>query len=416
MTVKSSSQKYNMEHSGEFKLGALKNLEPAIASVRQYRNRSKKQKISGEKATSCHAGGDEKLSEVLAKIASLQKAASGDGAINLVRTYNVKLRLKKTLYKCFDCNQCFTNSEFLEMHENSHTTSGPHDTSGSRQDIDLKQQSFDESEMNLKQNAWFTGDFSDAEEDGDEIMLDCTVEEREDNYDITFDRNKCEKTYTVKVKKEVIGKCERCEKVFYSSQALELHKVEHEKFIDFAAIEPTINIDSPKIEESTFVLDENFFQVLSEMDASDILEVSESDVKRSPAAEILLEYKIVPRRTSKDNAADSKQNSPEPQQTPQKRPSSTEATIEGRFQCDICSKRFRFRPALTVHLRTHDNSRPFRCEDCGRRFISRAKLFLHSYGHRRLGDAPLRCERCDQEGFARPKQLLEHMLAEHSRQ
>uniref|UniRef100_A0A1Q3F318 C2H2-type domain-containing protein n=1 Tax=Culex tarsalis TaxID=7177 RepID=A0A1Q3F318_CULTA len=404
-----------MEHSGEFKLGALKNLEPAIASVRQYRNRSKKQKTSGDKASSCHGAGDEKLSEVLAKIASLQKAATGDGAINLVRTYNVKLRLKKTLYKCFDCNQSFTNAEFLELHdlefhENAHATSGLHDTSGPRQDIDLKQQSFDESEMNLKQNAWFTGDFSDAEEDGDEIMLDCTVEEREDNYDITFDRNKCEKTYTVKykVKKEPVGKCERCEKVFYSSEALELHKVEHEKFIDFAAIEPTINIDSPKIEESTFVLDENFFQVLSEMDASDILEVSESDVKRSPAAEIRLEYKIVPRRTSKD----SKQSSPEPQQTPLKRPPSNNG--EGRrFQCELCSKRFRFRPALTVHVRTHDNSRPVRCEDCGRRFISRAKLFLHSYGHRRSGEA-LRCERCPgREGFARPKQLLEHMLAEH---
>lgn len=286
---------------GEFKLGALKNLEPAITAVpRTYRNRAKKQKLSEE----CHGGGsDDKLSEVLAKIASLQKAATGDGAINLVRTYNVKLRLKKTLYKCFDCNQSFTNSEFLEMHENSHATSGSHDASGSRQDIDLKQQSFDESEMNLKQNAWFSGDFSDAEDDGDEIMLDCTVEEREDNYDITFDRNKCEKTYTVKykVKKEVVGKCDRCDTVFYSTEAIDLHKIEHERFIDFAAIEPTINIDSPKIEESTFVLDENFFQILSEMDASDILEVSESDTKRSPTSEIRLEYKIVPRRTSKDN-------------------------------------------------------------------------------------------------------------------
>lgn len=285
---------------GEFKLGVLKNLEPAISAVpRTYRNRAKKQKTSNDGP--CHGGGDEKLGDVLAKIASLQKAATGD--INLVRTYNVKLRLKKTLYKCFDCNQSFTNSEFLEMHENSHATTGSHDTSGSRQDIDLKQQSFDESEMNLKQNAWFTGDFSDAEDD-DEIMLDCTVEEREDNYDITFDRNKCEKTYTVKykVKKEVVGKCDRCDKVFYSTEAMDLHKIEHERFIDFAAIEPTINIDSPKIEESTFVLDENFFQVLSEMDASDILEVSESDVKRSsPVSEIRLEYKIVPRRTSKDN-------------------------------------------------------------------------------------------------------------------
>lgn len=277
-----------MEHGSEFALNALKNLEPLVNPVRQYRNRSKKRthhSLNDENAlagggSECRSGGEKKLAEVLAKIASLQRDANSCiDRTKLVRTYNVKLRLKKTsLYKCFDCDSCFTNADFLELHEKSHAALDA-DSSGPRQNIDLSQeQSVDESEMNLKQNVWFPEDFDDTDrvdEDG-MIQLDCTVEEREDNFDITFDRNKCEKTYTVKykVKKEPVGKCERCEKLFYNVAALELHKSEHEQFMDFDSIEPKINIDSPKIEESTMTLDESFYQVISEKDISD-LEVSD---------------------------------------------------------------------------------------------------------------------------------------------
>lgn len=430
-----------MEPGNDFTLDALENLEPLVNPVRQYRNRSKKKEqqysnddklalagSGGAGGNSCKSGGDEKLAEVLAKIASLQKTS--DSCIDrtkLVRTYNVKLRLKKTsLYKCFDCDSCFTNADFLELHEKSHATSAAETSPGSRQDeIDLSQeQSFDE--MNLKQNAWFPGDFYDAEQMEDDdgmIQLDCTVEEREDNFDITFDRTKCEKTYTVmyKVKKEPVGKCERCDKLFYTGESLELHKQEHERFMDFDAIEPKINIDSPKIEESTLMLDECFYQALSEMDSSDILEVSEStiDAKLSPTAAggFTFEYKIVPRRASKEHqqqpsAGDGSPSPPvDKQQAPRKNPPSE--TIEGKFQCDICAKRFRFRPALNVHVRTHDNSRPFRCPECGRTFISRAKLFLHAYGHaRERRAAGLRCDGCG-EAFARPRQLLEHLQRGH---
>ncbi|XP_058824639.1 uncharacterized protein LOC131685162 [Topomyia yanbarensis] len=273
-----------MDSNSEFKLGALKNLEPLVNPVRQYHNRSKKRTDQSQQdenaladgGSSCRAGGDKKLAEVLAKIASMQN--NNDDCIDrtkLVRTYNVKLRLKKTsLYKCFDCDSCFTNADFLELHEKTHA-SVDMDTSGSRQDIDLNQeQSFDESEMNLKQNAWFAGDFDDTEmeEEDEMIQLDCTVEEREDNFDITFDRTKCEKTYTVKykVKKEPVGKCESCEKMFYTLSSLELHKLEHERFMDFDAIEPKINIDSPRIEESTMMLDDSYYQAISEKDISDL--------------------------------------------------------------------------------------------------------------------------------------------------
>lgn len=422
-----------MESSNEFTLEALKNLEPLVNPVRQYRNRSKKkQRIDGDECQEeCNrttaatasgnsaAGGETKLSDVLSKITSVSKASDDNvDRTKLIRTYNVKLRLKKPcLYKCFDCDCCFTNADFLELHEKSHNATSPAvDPSGSsaRNDIDLQQeQSFDESEMIVKQNAWFADDFGDADEqDGDDdgtIQLDCTVEEREDNFDITFDRTKCEKTYTVvkyKVKKEPVGKCDICERMFYTGESLQLHRMEHERFMDFDAIEPAINIDSPNIEESTLVLDESFYQAESEMDSSDILDAagdSVADARLGPTSGGLRngECKPIIRR-------------PLPQ--PPIRTSVVPAegtTTDRRFQCEICSKRFRFRPAFDVHVRTHDNSRPYQCAECHRRFVSRAKLFLHSYGHSRDRRADLRCQVCG-DTFARPHQLLEHLKQGHA--
>ncbi|XP_055588770.1 uncharacterized protein LOC129741095 [Uranotaenia lowii] len=310
-----------MEPVDEF---SLESFEPLLSpSVRQYRNRSKNldPKVSVTTAGNCSGNGKEQLAEVLAKIATLQKAtesgkAEGFDRTKLVRTYNVKLRLKKScsLYKCFDCDSCFTNAEFLELHEKSHsstattTTATQLESSGevARVDdaIDLGNHSIDESEMNLKQcETWFAGDgygrpeddlFLDGEDgDGDDetIHLDCIVHEREDNFDISFDRTKCAKTYTVakyKVKKDPVGKCDRCEKSFYSYDAFRMHQLEHERFMNFDSIEPKINIDSPKIEESTLMVDESFYQVISEIDASDILEVSEGTIELSPRARKVL--------------------------------------------------------------------------------------------------------------------------------
>lgn len=148
------------------------------------------------------------------------------------------------------------------------------------------------------------------------------------------------------------------------------------------------------------------------MDASDVLEISEGtiDAKHSPPrAEFTLECKLVPRRASKESVECSAQT--DNKTPPRSQPSEK---IAGKFQCKICSKRFRFRLALNVHERTHDNSRPFRCTECNRKFISKAKLFLHSYGHIRERRAEVRCNTCG-EGFHRPKQLIEHMLRGHAK-
>ncbi|XP_062548855.1 zinc finger protein 182-like [Armigeres subalbatus] len=413
-----------MDPNKDFTLG---NLEPLVNPVRQYRNRKQKKQHQEQwksdeqkeqnKASTGSATGDSKLADVLSKITSLNKTAEKVDRTKLIRTYNVKLRLKKPcLYKCFDCDVCFTNADFLELHEKSHSGApGAADGSGTaRNEIDLQQeQSFDESEMIVKQNAWFVGDFDESEDqngdngedDDGTIQLDCTVEEREDNFDITFDRTKCAKTYTVvkyKVKKDPVGKCEMCERLFYTMESLQLHRMEHERFLDFDSIEPQINIDSPSIEESTLVLDESFYH--GETEDSDILEASDSalDVGRLEPARLEGlrngEWKPAPRRGSP------------PYRIPPREP--VPPTIEGRYQCEVCSRRFRFRPAYNVHLRTHDNSRPFQCGECNRRFVSRAKLFLHSYGHARDRRAALQCNVCGTT-FGRPRQLLEHMQQEH---
>uniref|UniRef100_A0A1S4GYI7 C2H2-type domain-containing protein n=1 Tax=Anopheles gambiae TaxID=7165 RepID=A0A1S4GYI7_ANOGA len=289
------------EPCAEFKMESLESFEPLVNPIRQYRNRSKRTLKTGE----------EKLAEVLAKIASLQKSTDKTDGIDRtkVRTYNVKLRLRKSLlYRCFDCGSCFANPDFLELHEKSHKSEQ------GKCDIDLRPEpgtDGEEGEMNLKQNAWFVGDFGEEdEEDGDGehhiLQLDCTVEEGEDIFDITFDRTKCEKTYTMKykVKKEPVGKCEHCAKQFYSADCLKQHELEHEKFLDIANIEPSIIniIRSPRIEESTMTLDESFYEAL---DVSDILEHSSGTIDcsggegRLPAgAGIMLEYRIIPRRSA----------------------------------------------------------------------------------------------------------------------
>uniref|UniRef100_A0A182Q3K0 C2H2-type domain-containing protein n=1 Tax=Anopheles farauti TaxID=69004 RepID=A0A182Q3K0_9DIPT len=440
------------EPCAEFKMESLESFEPLVNPIRQYRNRSKRTLKTGE----------EKLAEVLAKIASLQKSAEKTDGIDRtkVRTYNVKLRLRKSLlYKCFDCGSCFANSDFLELHEKSHAEQG-------KCDIDLRAEPIETEVMSLKQNALcFVGeDFGGGEDDEDGgdgehiVQLDCTVEEGEDIFDITFDRTKCEKTYTMKykVKKEPVGKCAHCAKQFYSVDCLLQHELEHEKFLDIVNFEPSINIiRSPRIEESTMTVDDSFYEAL---DVSDILEHSSGTIDctadgrlAAGGAGITLEYRIIPRRSVSGEKQEQQEArtvnqsecqtvqvkierdviikqepideppSPPPPLQPLKLKVKQEIKDEimdeeqqhvvpearhlpANYSCSSCTKRFRFRAALLVHERTHSGTRPYRCTNCPETFISRGKLFLHSFSQHRT----LRCNLCGQR-FRFPKALLRHL-------
>uniref|UniRef100_A0AAG5DA71 C2H2-type domain-containing protein n=1 Tax=Anopheles atroparvus TaxID=41427 RepID=A0AAG5DA71_ANOAO len=454
----------DMEPCTEFKMESLESFEPLVNPIRQYRNRSKRTLKTGE----------EKLAEVLAKIASLQKNSEKTDGIDRtkVRTYNVKLRLKKShLYKCFDCGNCFANPDFLELHEKSHAEQG-------KCNIDLCQEPV-EAEMSLKQNAWFVGDFgeNDEYEDGEHIVqLDCTVEEGEEIFDITFDRTKCEKTYTMKykVKKEPVGKCEHCAKQFYSAECWKLHELEHEKFLDITNVEPSINImQSPKIEESTMTLDESFYEGL---DVSDILERSSgtidcmTDGRLAAGAGITFEYRIIPRRSFSGDGKDADQpkdrqghkrpasageepvaakvvnqsvcqptvrvkeevmikEEPIEEQTTidqvfdhvavkhevmeqDEQPPAKQMRVQTEHQCTICSKRFHFLAALQVHERTHSGARPYSCRQCSKSFISKGKRFLHSYSQHRNRNKGLSCCKC--QGSLRHLAICEHYECQRS--
>jgi len=41
---------------------------------------------------------------------------------------------------------------------------------------------------------------------------------------------------------------------------------------------------------------------------------------------------------------------------------------EKQFQCAVCSKKFRHKRSLTVHLITHTKERPFKCNKCSKTF------------------------------------------------
>uniref|UniRef100_A0A182KCE8 C2H2-type domain-containing protein n=1 Tax=Anopheles christyi TaxID=43041 RepID=A0A182KCE8_9DIPT len=443
------------EPCSEFKMESLESFEPLVNPIRQYRNRSKRTLKTGE----------EKLAEVLAKIASLQKSTEKTDGIDRtkVRTYNVKLRLRKSLlYKCFDCGSCFANPDFLELHEKSHTEQG-------KCDIDLRQEPGTDCEMNLKQNAWFVGDFGEEDEedsDGEHhiLQLDCTVEEGEDIFDITFDRTKCEKTYTMKykVKKEPIGKCEHCSKQFYSAECLKLHELEHEKFLDIANIEPSINIiRSPRIEESTMTLDESFYEAL---DVSDILEHSSGTIdctgegRLAAGTGIMLEYRIIPRRSvsgekeptqvkdqlvgrvgcaekESKNDGNSAANTrvvnqsecqptvvvkaekgviikEEPIAEEQPPPSPPPQLPVMMIKQEVKEEPMEEQEETTSHVqRTHLNLHSkYACSSCSKRFRFRAALLVHERTH--TGIKAHRCKHCPKSFISRGKLFL-HTYAQH---
>ena len=64
---------------------------------------------------------------------------------------------------------------------------------------------------------------------------------------------------------------------------------------------------------------------------------------------------------------------------------------ESVFKCPVCSKQFKKKPYLSVHMHQHEAER-FSCETCGKRFTYKCNLVAHLPVHSDSRD--FRCDTC----------------------
>uniref|UniRef100_A0A336KQW6 CSON014642 protein n=1 Tax=Culicoides sonorensis TaxID=179676 RepID=A0A336KQW6_CULSO len=55
--------------------------------------------------------------------------------------------------------------------------------------------------------------------------------------------------------------------------------------------------------------------------------------------------------------------------------------LNKKHVCDFCTKRFKTKLSLIVHIRTHTDERPFICKECGRRFKTNSAINNHKVVH-----------------------------------
>ncbi|XP_036130799.1 zinc finger and SCAN domain-containing protein 4 [Molossus molossus] len=75
------------------------------------------------------------------------------------------------------------------------------------------------------------------------------------------------------------------------------------------------------------------------------------------------------------------------------------------YQCEECSKIFRYFSRLKVHQRRHSNERTFICATCDKGFFQASDLHVHQKIH--AGEKPFRCSTCAKR-FSHKTNLLAH--------
>ncbi|XP_053272173.1 zinc finger protein 37 [Pleuronectes platessa] len=81
---------------------------------------------------------------------------------------------------------------------------------------------------------------------------------------------------------------------------------------------------------------------------------------------------------------------------------------EKPFSCTHCAKRYRYKGALTEHIRVHTGEKPFSCSHCARKFSQSGHLTVHMRSH--TGEKPFSCTQCGMK-FSRNGTLTRHMLS-----
>ena len=77
-----------------------------------------------------------------------------------------------------------------------------------------------------------------------------------------------------------------------------------------------------------------------------------------------------------------------------------------RFTCPICNKNFKGH--LKLHMRTHDNDRPYQCTKCNANFKQKSHLHVHLRTH--TGEKPYMCKYC-KRSFSHSNSLQTHIKA-----
>ncbi|CAH1720155.1 unnamed protein product [Chironomus riparius] len=63
--------------------------------------------------------------------------------------------------------------------------------------------------------------------------------------------------------------------------------------------------------------------------------------------------------------------------------------------CEICANQYKYRHALEVHMRRHNNIKPYECPECKRSFVIRFELKRHMRVH--TGAKPYSCRFCERK-------------------
>ncbi|XP_028128754.2 zinc finger protein 91-like [Diabrotica virgifera virgifera] len=72
---------------------------------------------------------------------------------------------------------------------------------------------------------------------------------------------------------------------------------------------------------------------------------------------------------------------------------------EGQYVCSFCDKKFKKKPYLNMHLRTHTGERPHKCHLCDQTFSQRSPLTIHLRKH--VGERPYPCRKCQKGWFTK---------------